>query len=44
MKVKNWIKKEPITIARTALIQDAVHLMKEHSIRHLPVIEDGQLV
>lgn len=44
MKVKNWIKKEPITIARTALIQDAVHLMKEHSIRHLPVIEEGQLV
>lgn len=44
MKVKNWIKKEPITIDRTALLQDAVRLMKKHSIRHLPVLEDGQLV
>lgn len=44
MKVKNWIKNEPITINRTALLQDAVQLMKKHSIRHLPVMEDDQLV
>ncbi|MCK5323614.1 MAG: CBS domain-containing protein [Desulfobulbaceae bacterium] len=44
MKVKNWIKKKPITIARTALLQEAIDLMKQHSIRHLPVIEEGQLV
>ncbi|MDA8164643.1 MAG: CBS and ACT domain-containing protein [Desulfobacteraceae bacterium] len=44
MKVKNWISREPITIPRTAFIQDAMHLMQEHSIRHLPVMEDGQLV
>jgi acetoin utilization protein AcuB len=44
MKVKSWIAREPITIARTAFIQDAMHLMKEHSIRHLPVIGEGQLV
>lgn len=44
MKVKNWIKREPVTIKRTALLQDAVQLMKDHSIRHLPVMEDKQLV
>jgi acetoin utilization protein AcuB len=44
MKVKNWINREPVSIGRTALIQDALHLMKEHSIRHLPVVEDDLLV
>ena len=44
MKVKNWIQKKPITIERTALLQEAIDLMKQHSIRHLPVIEEGQLV
>lgn len=44
MKVKNWIKREPVTIQRTAKLQDALELMKKHSIRHLPVVDDGQLV
>ncbi|MBU0729593.1 MAG: CBS and ACT domain-containing protein [Proteobacteria bacterium] len=44
MKVKNWIRKDPVSIERTALLQDAVQLMKKHSIRHLPVVDDGQLV
>jgi acetoin utilization protein AcuB len=44
MKVKNWMRPDPITIARSALLQDAVQIMKQHSIRHLPVVEDEQLV
>ncbi len=45
MKVKNWIHKNPIIIKRTALLQDAVQLMKQHNIRHLPVVDDdGALV
>jgi len=44
MKVKNWIKREPVTIQRTARLQEALDLMKKHSIRHLPVVDDGQLV
>lgn len=45
MKVKNWIHKNPIIIKRTALLQDAVQLMKQHNIRHLPVVDDdGELV
>lgn len=45
MKVKNWIHKNPIIVKRTALLQDAVQLMKQHNIRHLPVVDDdGELV
>lgn len=44
MKVKSWIHGKPITIGRMALLQDAVELMKKHNIRHLPVIEDDELV
>jgi acetoin utilization protein AcuB len=44
MKVKNWMKTDPVTIERSALLQEAAELMEEHAIRHLPVVEDGQLV
>lgn len=44
MKVKNWMKADPVTIERTKLIQEADELMKEHSIRHLPVVDGDQLV
>jgi len=45
MKVKNWIHNKPVTINRTALLQEAVGLMKKHKIRHLPVInDDGEMV
>jgi len=44
MKVKNWIHSAPITIERTALLQEAVELMKEHNIRHLPVVDEGEMV
>ncbi len=38
------MKVDPVTTERTTLIQEAAELMKEHSIRHLPVVDDGQLV
>ncbi len=44
MKVKNWIRKNPVVVNRSTLLQDAVRLMKEHDIRHLPVVDDGELV
>ena len=44
MKVKNWMKTSPVTIARTALLQDAAQLMTTNGIRHLPVTEGDQLV
>jgi acetoin utilization protein AcuB len=44
MKIKNWMKKDPVTISRTALLQDADSLMKKHGIRHLPVVEEDELI
>ncbi|MEN8134205.1 MAG: CBS domain-containing protein [Thermodesulfobacteriota bacterium] len=43
MKVKNWMKADPVTIGRTMLIQEAAELMKKHSIRHLPVVDGDRL-
>ncbi len=44
MKVKYWINKNLVTVERTSLLQDAYKMMKKHSIRHLPVVEEEQLV
>ncbi len=47
MKVKHCMQgasKKLVTIGRDALLQDAGTLMKKHGIRHLPVMEDGQMV
>jgi len=44
MKVGEWMERRLITIDRKTGIQKAILLMKKHSIRHLPVIEEGRLV
>jgi acetoin utilization protein AcuB len=44
MKVGDWMVKDLVTITKGQTIQDCVDLMKKHSIRHLPVVEDGKLV
>jgi len=40
MKVKNCMQKNLISIGDVALLQESAELMKKHSIRHLPVVED----
>lgn len=47
MKVKycmQGIRKKLVTVGRDALLQEAGTLMKQHGIRHLPVVEDEQMV
>ncbi|WP_022852775.1 CBS domain-containing protein [Thermodesulfatator atlanticus] len=44
MRIKHWMVKDVITISPDATIEEAVQLMKKHSIRHLPVMEDDELV
>ncbi len=44
MKVKNWMIREVITISPEKTIEDALQLMKIHSIRHLPVVENDKLI
>lgn len=44
MKVRHWMIKELITVSPEDTLEKALQLMKLHSIRHLPVVEDGRLV
>jgi acetoin utilization protein AcuB len=42
--VSRYMTKQPWTIGRTASIAEAHRLMRDHDIRHLPVMDDEQLV
>lgn len=42
--VSRYMTAQPFTIERDASLRDAEQLMRAHEIRHLPVLEDGQLV
>jgi acetoin utilization protein AcuB len=44
MIVKKWMTRNPATVKPKDSITDAVSLMKERDIRHLPVVENGRLV
>lgn len=44
MKVKNWMVTNVLTLTPEHTVEDALQLMKIHSIRHLPVVEKGLLV
>jgi len=39
MKIKSLMIPDPITINENASIEEAIEIMKSHSIRHLPVVE-----
>ncbi len=44
MKVEEWMVKDPIVVTLDQKVQDCVELMREHSIRHLPVVEKQKLI
>ncbi len=44
MKVGDWMVRDVVSVTQDHTIQDCVDLMKRHSIRHLPVLENGKLV
>jgi len=44
MLVKNWMSKNVITVNEDDSMQDALKLLKQHSIRMIPVLRSGQLV
>ena len=41
IKVKSCMTPDPITVARTTPVLDAVRLLRQHKIGGLPVVEDG---
>ncbi len=44
MRIKHWMIKDVVTVSPEATVEDAIQLMKKHSIRHLPVTEGDRLV
>ena len=44
MRVSEIMNKDPITISPEARVGQALKLMQQHQIRHLPVIEEGFMV
>jgi acetoin utilization protein AcuB len=43
MLIRYWMRQPAITVERKESLQDAIHLMKEHHIRRLPVTDKGTL-
>lgn len=45
MRIRSLMIKDPITVSDRTSVQEAIHLMQENSIRHLPVVNaSGKLV
>lgn len=44
LTVGDWMTPNPITIEEDATVMEAIHLLKEKSIRRLPVMRAGRLV
>jgi acetoin utilization protein AcuB len=44
MLVKNWMSKNVITVNEDDSMQDALKLLKQHNIRMIPVLKNGQLI
>ena len=44
MKVHEWMTRDPVTVSKDEDVRGCMNLMTEHSIRHLPVVENQKLV
>ena len=44
MLVKKFMNRNLVTVSENSSVEEAVGLLKTHSIRHLPVVEDGKIV
>lgn len=44
MRVEDWMRRKPVTISPQETLRTAWRIIREHRIRHLPVVEQGRLV
>ncbi len=44
MVVRKWMSPNPVTVGKDDPVSEAIHLMKQHKIRHLPVMDGDRLV
>ncbi len=43
MIVRNWMRKDPVSIHSDALVREAQELIQRHGLRYLPVVDNGVL-
>ncbi len=44
MLVQDWMTRDPVTVTDDTAMMKAIHLMKQHHFRRLPVLHQGKLV
>jgi len=44
MKVSEWMVSDPVAVGPQTDVREALRLMRQHSIRHLPVVEGTELI
>ncbi|MGH7382722.1 MAG: CBS domain-containing protein, partial [Candidatus Methylomirabilales bacterium] len=44
MRVEDWMRRRPVSISPQETLRTAWRIIREHRIRHLPVVEQGRLV
>ena len=44
MQIRDWMTKKLYTVAETTTLLQAARLMKEKTIRRLPVVDNGKLI
>ncbi len=43
-EVESWMTKEPMTVGPEEDVESALNTMLEHGFRHLPVVENGEVI
>jgi len=43
-KVRQWMTMNPITMEEDASVIEAIHIMREHNVRRIPVMNKGRFV
>jgi acetoin utilization protein AcuB len=43
MLITDWMTRSPVTILPDAPLREAMRLLRQHRIRHLPVVSEGKL-
>lgn len=44
MRVEDWMQRRPVTVSPQESLRNAWRIIREHRVRHLPVVERGRLV
>jgi CBS domain-containing protein len=43
-EVSSWMTRDPMTVGPEEAVDSALNTMLEHGFRHLPVVEDGEVI